>query len=103
MWSYVKGLLLGLFLLWLVLMLSFAISDGFIMAIIYGVLMARTALTLLQKVTGGTGLYILVFLIFSLWVWSFRRRHRTAAAPASPAPEVQPAPAGSGTEKTEEN
>ncbi len=89
MWSYVKGLLLGLFLLWLILVLSFAFSDGFLSALIYGVLIARTAFFLLQKATAGTGLYILVFLILSLWVWSFRRKRLAAVVPAGQAPELQ--------------
>ena len=103
MWSYVKGILLGLFLLWLILVLSFAWSDGFVAAVVYGVLMAQTAFNLLQKGTAGTGAYILLLLIISLWLWSFRRNHRLKRAPEKTASGSGFSPNPEDPEQTDEN
>ena len=88
MWSYVKGLLIGIFLLWLLLFISFAISDGAARASIFSVVLAKAVLGNFQKATGGKGIYITGFLILSIWVWSLGKKRRPEpAAYQSPNPD----------------
>lgn len=93
MWSYVKGLLLGLVLLWLVLVLSVSAGNGLMMGGIFGFIIVKSAISQVQRSTGGVGLYAALFLILALWIWSFGKNKRkpqssfsgpTAQAPTEP-------------------
>ncbi len=82
MWHYIKGILIGLLLLWLLLFTCLAISDGIREAWLYSHTLVIVTLGLLQTITRGTGIWIALFIILSTWIWSFgkaRRPHPTAA------------------------
>jgi hypothetical protein len=76
LWHYIKGFLIGLLLLWLLLFVSFAVSDGFVKAAIYSVTLAKAGIGYFQKLTSGTGIWISLFVILSAWIWSFGKKRQ---------------------------
>ena len=83
MWSYIKGILIGLLALWLLMLGVLAVNDGIVKAGMFLTLLTKSAVTLFQKATGGTGIYLVGFAVLAIWVWSFAKKKERIKVPSS--------------------
>lgn len=67
MWSYVKGLIIGLGLLWLMLFVSLTLSGGFSAAIVFSKVVTLGAFHSLQSITHGWGFWLILLGLAILW------------------------------------
>lgn len=73
MWSYIKGLSIGAFLLWLIFTICLAINSGVIIGVYYSITFVRAILThflVATKVFGYIGIFALLAIFCLAWVFA---------------------------------